>query len=71
MTTRRTNTNRKPVADICLYGTSHIGAGYLGVTFPHGQTFGTGEGLYADQLGYAFTSITGLETSLGTMGARS
>jgi hypothetical protein len=31
------------VADICLYGTSYTGAGYLGVRMPHGQTFGTGD----------------------------
>lgn len=31
------------VADICLYGSRRVGAGYLGVMLPHGQTFGTGE----------------------------
>lgn len=42
----RTRTPQSPatnvVADICLYGTSRIGAGYLGVQYPHGQLFGTG-----------------------------
>lgn len=39
----RTNRQQTVVADICLYGTSYTGAGYLGVRFPHGQSFGTGE----------------------------
>lgn len=41
---RQTSTPRPAVADICLYGVPQTcGAGYLGVTYPHGQTFGTGD----------------------------
>jgi hypothetical protein len=30
-------------SSLCMYGTSFTGAGYLGVRFPHGQSFGTGD----------------------------
>lgn len=39
---RTTRTATTIVGDICLYGTSMVGAGYLGVAMPHGQTFGDG-----------------------------
>jgi hypothetical protein len=40
---RGTKTTATVVADICLYGTSRTGAGFLGCVMPHGQTFGTGD----------------------------
>jgi hypothetical protein len=45
MTAKRSKTDAAYVAELCLYGTTdaRIGAGYLGVVSPHGQTFGTGE----------------------------
>lgn len=35
--------SKKIVGDICLYGTSRTGAGFLVCAAPHGQTGGTGE----------------------------
>lgn len=36
-------TTRTITADICLYGTSRTGAGFLGCRLDHGQITGTGE----------------------------
>ena len=51
-TTTRTTQAARGQADVCLYGNPDLagtgrrktgGAGYLGVIYPHGQSFGTGE----------------------------
>jgi hypothetical protein len=36
-------TSKKIVADICLYGTSRTGAGFIVCELKHGRTSGTGE----------------------------
>lgn len=40
---RTKTTTATVVADICLYGNRETGAGFLGVRYPHGQSFGTGD----------------------------
>jgi hypothetical protein len=43
MTTRNATSVSKIVGEICLYGTSNTGAGWLAVAKPHGQTAGDGD----------------------------
>lgn len=63
---RTTKASKKIVGDICLYGTSRIGAGFLVCAAPHGQTSGTGEPVQ----GRSFTEAVwmGVEHLRGILG---